>query len=90
MIGGLKGHSQWQWMYIELLWIHKAYRGQGHARNLLQKAEDWAKAEKLTGLFLITEEWEGPHFYPKLGFEEYGRIKDFPPGYTRSWFRKYL
>jgi hypothetical protein len=34
--------------------------------------------------------FQAPDFYRKLGYEEFGRLDDFPPGHSRLFFRKNL
>ena len=54
-------------------------------------AEEKAKSMNAHHLLLTTYSYQGLHFYPKMGFEEMGRISDFPTqGVDKVYFIKYL
>lgn len=90
MIGGLSGHIAWNWLYIDLLWVDKAHRGEDLGTALMTEAEACARGEGLTGYHLTTQSWEALGFYQKMGLTLYAEIKDLPPGHTRYFLRKYL
>jgi GNAT superfamily N-acetyltransferase len=90
IIGGLMGKVFWNWLYADLVWVEKDFRGRGIGGDVMNAAEQHARGMKLTGIYLWTETWQAPVFYQKLGYTQFVEFKDFPPGYSRFGFRKYL
>jgi ribosomal protein S18 acetylase RimI-like enzyme len=90
LIGALTASLLWDWIYIDELWVHDNYRDQGLGKKLMMKAEDYAKAHQLSGLWLWTQSWQAADFYRHLGYVEFAEFKDFPKGYSRIGFRKQL
>ena len=90
MYGGLVGCSYWDWMHIELLWIAERRRRKGLGRSLIRKAESEARKRGVRNVLVGTFSFQAPGFYKKLGYREFGRLKNFPPGYHQSWLSKAL
>jgi ribosomal protein S18 acetylase RimI-like enzyme len=90
IIGGLTGSSWMNWLYVDLLWIADKYRGKGHGRTLMKKAEAEARKRGIQNVYLVTFTFQAPGFYKKLGYREFGKLKNFPPGHTRYWMKKAL
>ena len=90
MLGGLAATINNQWMHVDLLAIQPQARGQGVGRKLLAEAETMARARGLVGVWLDTHGFQAPEYYPRLGYTEFGRIEDQPPGHTRRFFQKRL
>jgi ribosomal protein S18 acetylase RimI-like enzyme len=42
------------------------------------------------GIWLETFSFQAPGFYQKLGYCEFGRLADYPPGHTRLYYQKSL
>ena len=38
----------------------------------------------------LTHSFQAPDFYKKQGYQEFGRLADFPPGHSLIWFSKTL
>jgi ribosomal protein S18 acetylase RimI-like enzyme len=90
IVGGLAGSTWMGWFYVELLWITEKYRGKGYGRSLMMKAEAEARKRGIENVFLDTFSFQAPGFYKKLGYTEFGKLKNFPPGHTRFWLKKAL
>ena len=90
MLGGLAATINNQWMHIDLLAVQGQARGRGIGRQLLAEAETLARARGLVGVWLDTHGFQAPEYYPRLGYTEFGRIEDQPPGHTRRFFQKRL
>ena len=90
MVGGLIGKVFWNWLYADLVWVEEDFRRQGIGTDVMRQAELRAMEMSLTGIYLWTETWQAPGFYSKLGYTQYVEFRDFPPGYSRLGFRKYL
>ncbi|MES2177114.1 MAG: GNAT family N-acetyltransferase [Gemmatimonadota bacterium] len=90
VVGGLLGHIRWRWLYIAKLWISDAHRGQGHGVALMAAAEAHANARDCLGIYLDTFEYQARPFYEKLGFQLFGTLENFPPGYRQYHLAKPL
>ena len=78
ILGGLKGESCWEWMFVRFLWVHEERRGMGLGQRLLRLAEREARRRGCRGVWLNTFDFQAPRFYAKLGYREFGRLRDFP------------
>lgn len=90
MLGGLAATINNQWMHVDLLAIQAQARGRGIGRQLLGEAETMARGRGLVGIWLDTHGFQAPEYYPRLGYVEFGRIEDQPPGHMRRFFQKRL
>jgi GNAT superfamily N-acetyltransferase len=90
VIGGLKGVSVWTWFLIDWLWVDEAARGCGVGSELIKAGEDIARTRGCRHAYLYTFSFQAPDFYRKLGYGEFARQDDFPPGHSRHWLRKDL
>lgn len=88
--GGLFAVTFWSGLAIDLFWIAEAYRGAGYGRELLARAEAEGRRRGARKAFLNTHTFQAPGFYEKLGYELYGVLHDFPPGYDRRYYVKAL
>ena len=88
--GGLVAEIYLEWMYVRILWIADAHRGQGHGAALMRRAEDEAKGRGCRAVWLDTFTFQAPELYRKLGYREFGRLDDYPPGHARHFFVKSL
>lgn len=89
-VGGLWGRCAYDWLFVELLAVPEAHRGQDHGTALMQEAERIARANDCVGLWLDTYEFQARGFYEKLGFELFGTLDDHPIGQKRFFLRKRL
>ena len=89
ILGGLWGRTAYGFLFVELLTLGPA-RGLGLGRKVMALAEAEARRRGLVGIWLDTWTFQAPAFYPKLGFEECGRITDYPPGQDRVFYVKRL
>ena len=89
MAGGLYGYVLYHYLFVELLALGSA-RGSGLGRKVMDLAEAEARRRDCIGIWLDTFTFQAPGFYAKLGFEEFGRIADYPPGHDRIYLLKRL
>jgi ribosomal protein S18 acetylase RimI-like enzyme len=87
VVGGLWGRIGYNFLNIELLALGPA-KDSGLGRRVMAVAETEALKRKLAGVWLDTWSFQAPEFYRKLGFEECGRIEEYPPGHQRIFFVK--
>ncbi len=90
LLAALTADLLWDWLYIDELWVDDSCRGTGLGKQLMEKAEQYAKGQKLSGLWLWTQSWQAPKFYQSLGFEEFTCFDNFPAGHSRIGFKKTL
>ena len=88
--GGLWGHTQFQWLHIQMLLVPAAMRGQGIGSALMAAAEAEAHQRNCLGIYLDSFSFQAPVFYAKLGFTVFGVLDNFPPGHQRLYFQKRL
>ena len=80
VIAGIIGGTYWGWMYVDILWVHEDYRGQGIGTKLLLEAEKEAIRRGCHHVHLDTMSWQAPEFYKKHGYEVIGLLPDIPSG----------
>jgi len=88
--GGLWGNIGYDWMFVDLLAVPEAARGQGLGRALMAQAEAIARADGCVGIRLDTFEFQARGFYERLGFTLFGTIEDHPIGSRRYFLQKRL
>jgi predicted N-acetyltransferase YhbS len=90
IVGGLVGETFLGWLYVSALWVADGYSRQGYGRRIMQAAEQEARRRGAKGVYLDTLSFQAPDFYAKLGYREFGKLKDFPAGHDRHWLAKAL
>ena len=88
--GGLLGHTRWNWLYVAKLWVDERARGHGIGTQLLMAAEELARTRGCTDASLDTFEYQARPFYEKLGYQLFGTLDGYPPGYRQLYLRKRL
>jgi len=90
VVGGLLGHTRWKWLYVAKLWVDERGRGKGIGTQLLTSAEQLALTRGCTDASLDTFEYQARPFYEKLGYELFGTLDGYPPGFRQFYLRKRL
>jgi GNAT superfamily N-acetyltransferase len=88
--GGASGYTAYGWMFIQLMVIPAEARGQGLGRQVMTLAEATAVQRGCHDAWLDTHEFQARGFYEKLGYELFGQLPDYPPPFSRFFFRKRL
>ena len=88
LIGGLYGRTAFRRLFVELLFVPEALRGQGVGTKILQQAEAEAKKRNCLGAWLETLSAEAKRLYERNGYRVFGEIPDYPPGNTRYFLSK--
>ena len=88
VLGGLLGEIKWRWLYVAKLWLSDELRGQKLGTQLMERAEGHAWRQGCLGLHLSTFEYQALPFYEKLGYEVFGTLDGYPPGYKQYYLRK--
>jgi GNAT superfamily N-acetyltransferase len=86
---GLVGNCYAGWLFVNLLWVEAGMRRTGIGTGLLAAAERHGLEFGCHSSWLDTFSFQGPDFYPRLGYREFARL-DYPPGHERIFFRKQL
>lgn len=88
LVGGAIGFVQYNWYFLDLLYIDEEYRGQDIGTFLLKQIEIFAKKENLTGVRMETWNFQARGFYEKNGYAVWAEIKDCPPGTIDYYLKK--
>ena len=88
--GGIRFVLAFEWLFVNWLWVADAYRKHGIGSQLMAGAETAARDQGCRAAYLDTFTFQAPKFYERLGYREFGRLNDFPPGHSRIWFSKAL
>lgn len=89
-VGGLMGVAFYDWLYVQYLHVPQSLRRQGLGRQLLERAEAFARERGLTGVWLDTFDFQARPFYEKLGYRLFGTLPDHPVGGARHFLAKRL
>src|SRR5689334_18937041 len=79
IVGGLTGVTHWNWLHIQFLWVAEKSRGCGLGTQLLKAAEAEAINRGCEHARLDTFSFQAQPFYERFGYEEFGRLEDYPP-----------
>ncbi len=90
IVAGLAAETFFGWMFVSLLWVSERYRGKGFGVSLITAAEAEARNRGVRHVYLDSFSFQAPPFYAKLGYREFGRLKEFPAGHDRVWMTKAL
>ena len=86
---GLVGHCYAGWLFIALLWVAEELRRTGIGSGLMAEAERHGREFGCHSAWVDTFSFQGPAFYPRLGYREFARMA-VPPGHQRIFFQKKL
>jgi GNAT superfamily N-acetyltransferase len=87
---GLTGFTWGGALKIEYLWVHEQLRGQGYGSRMMLAAEQEAVRRGCHLAVVDTHSFQGPDFYPKLGYVRCGFVEGWPVGHSDTTFRKVL
>jgi GNAT superfamily N-acetyltransferase len=87
---GVRFVLAFDWLFVNWLWVADAWRKHGIGSQLMGRAEAAAREKGCRAAYLDTFTFQAPKFYERLGYREFGRLEDFPPGHSRIWFSKSL
>ena len=90
IIGGLWGGSSYDWLFVQLLVVPQALRGQGVGRKLMLLAEAEALSRGCAAVWLDSFEFQARSFYERLGYTCFGQLENYPKGFARFFMQKQL
>ena len=88
--GGLWGYTAYGWLFVQLLVVPEEARRSGLGKQLMALAESTALARGCHDAWLDTHEFQAKGFYEKLGYEPFGQLPNYPPPFSRCFFKKQL
>jgi len=88
VVGGFWGATMFEWLHVGMLFVPESMRCQGIGSSLMKSAEAEARKRGCRGAHVDTFSFQAGPFYRKLGFTQFGELKDYPPGYSQLYFRK--
>ena len=88
VIAGLKALTGWDWLYVQILWVHEEHRGQRLGTKLLERAETEARKRGCRGSCLSSFDFQSPNFYQKRGYSVFGQIEHYPDEHTMFFFKR--
>ena len=90
VIGGLWGHTGYEWLFTQLLLVPDALRGRGVGSEIMRLAEQEAVQRGCHSAWLDTFEFQARGFYERIGYECFGELSDYPKGKARFFMKKAL
>ena len=82
LVGGLVAGIDWDWLYIELLWVDAAQRGLGVGTALMNGAEEQAVKAGITRAHTTTASFQARPFYERRGYTVFGTLEGKPQNHT--------
>ncbi len=90
VVGGLWGHTGYEWLFTQLLVVPAGLRGRGVGTEIMQLAEREAMKRGCHGAWLDTFEFQARGFYERMGYECFGELPSYPKGFSRYFMKKAL
>ena len=90
VVGGIIGRTSRGLLFIDVFYLPESLRGKGLGSALLRRMEAEGRQRGCYNGILDTNSFQAPEFYKRHGYQEFGRLEDFPPGHARIWLRKAL
>jgi GNAT superfamily N-acetyltransferase len=88
--GGVLAKLNWNWLFIDTLWVDKSLRSQGEGSRLLEAIEDYGRRQGCESVHLDTFSFQARPFYESHGYEVFATLDDYPTGHSRYYLRKRL
>ena len=90
IVGGVTGEAWADWLFIQLLWLDEAHRGQDLASRAMDAVEDEARAFGAKHAYLEPFSFQARPFYEKRGYRVFGTLENYPDAHSRYWMTKSL
>jgi GNAT superfamily N-acetyltransferase len=90
IVGGVTGEAWADWLFVQLLWLDEAHRGQNLASRAMDAVEDEARAFGAKHAYLDTFSFQARPFYEKRGYRVFGTLENYPDAHSRYWMTKSL
>lgn len=91
VIGVLNAFTAFSEVYIDDIWVHSSFRGNGYGRRLIDALENQFEGKGYNNMNLVTSAFQAPEFYKKCGFQiEFVRENKYNPKLTKTFFVKFF
>lgn len=90
IVGGVTGEAWADWLFVQLLWLDEAHRGQDLASRAMDAIEDEARTFGAKRAYLDTFSFQARPFYEKRGYRVFGTLENYPDAHSRYWMTKSL
>ena len=90
VVAGVVGAAYWGKLHIGLLWVHSDYRSGGLGSGLMDWAEARGRELGCTAVVLGTMSFQGPEFYQRRGYRQFGLSDGYEGGARRHYLEKWL
>jgi GNAT superfamily N-acetyltransferase len=82
MIGVAAGYSWANTSELKQMWVDEAYRGRGHARELLSAFVTEAASRGVRRIWVASHDFQAPERYEKAGFTRMAEFGEWPEGHS--------
>lgn len=89
-VGGILGNFQYEYLFINRLYVSKLYRGKRLASRLIKTIEKEAIKRQVRNVYLTTFEFQALGLYKKKGYSVVMEINDYPKGFKEYTVYKEL
>jgi GNAT superfamily N-acetyltransferase len=89
-VGGMLGRTSLGLLFIDLVYLPAALRGQDLGSRMLGMMEQEAACRGCRSATVMTISFQAPGFYERHGWREFGRVPCDPPGTFRVFLAKTL
>lgn len=90
MVGGIVFTIFGEWLDIGFFWVDKEERGKGIGKDILSRAEAFAKNKGCKKATLNTFDFQAMPFYKKNGYEIMYKQEKYPISSTKYYMEKEL
>ena len=88
MIGAAAAYTWAGTSELKQLWVHKAYRGQGYGRALLDASVAEARSRNVRHIWVASYDFQAPGLYERAGFQRVAEFEGWPEGHVNVVLRK--
>ena len=85
VVGGLRGQTNWGWLFVGKMAIREEARRQGLGTQILALAEQEARARGCHHAYVDTLSFQALPFYLKQGYTVFGTLDQYP-GENKQYF----
>ena len=90
LVGGLRGACYWNTLHVELLWLSEEARGTGSGRDVMDRAEAFAREQGCQLALVQTTSWQARPFYEARGYACFGTVDGLPREHATHFLLKRL
>lgn len=89
-LGGCMGLVWAGYLHVQWLWVAPGWRGRKQGWRLLEAAELMAYEHGARAATLDTFNPQAKAFYLRCGYEVFGELPNYPPGFSKFYLKKTL